>query len=282
MRNMILKRAIWAAAFLCASGAASDVAPDGSAVVSQPALARMAAADVILLGEIHDNAWHHQGQAHILAVLKPKAVVFEMLSPAQASLVNGAGTDDLAGLGQRIGWEAAGWPDFNLYAPIFAALGTAQVVGAAAPRGIIRAAFTDGAATVFGAEAARYGLTQDVAQPELDLRKQMQFDAHCAAMPIDMMGGMVEAQRLRDALFADAALEALETYGAPVVVIVGNGHARRDWGMPAMIARASPDVKTVAVGFVEVPSLDVDPRFDITLPTARVPRGDPCAAFRQN
>ncbi len=263
--HKMIKQAIWATAFLYATAAASDIAPDGSAIISQPMIARMAAADVVFLGEIHDNALHHQGQAKIIAALKPEVVVFEMLSSTQAALVNEIGTENLDTLGQRIGWEAAGWPDFNIYAPIFAALDTAQVVGAAA---------------VFGAGAAGFGLTQAVPQPQLERRMQMQFDAHCAAMPMDMMGGMVEAQRLRDAYFADASLKALKTYGAPIVVIVGNGHARRDWGVPAMIALAATDVTTIAVGFVEVPSLDDDPRFDITLATARALRGDPCDAFR--
>lgn len=278
--HKMIKQAIWATAFLYATAAASDIAPDGSAIISQPMMARMAAADVVFLGEIHDNALHHQGQAMIITALKPEAVVFEMLSSTQAALVNEIGTENLGTLGQRIGWEAAGWPDFNIYAPIFAALDTAQVVGAAAPRETIRAAFAGGAAAVFGAGAAGFGLTQAVPQPQLERRMQMQFDAHCAAMPMDMMGGMVEAQRLRDAYFADASLKALTTYGAPIVVIVGNGHARRDWGVPAMIALAATDVTTIAVGFVEVPSLDDDPRFDITLATARALRGDPCDAFR--
>lgn len=277
-----LRRTVFAIACSFASPAAADVGPDGEAVIPQSALSTMASADVVLLGEIHDNPFHHKGQAEIVAALKPKAVVFEMLTPAQAAQVSEIGTGDLDQLGQQIGWEAAGWPDFKIYAPIFAALGQAEVIGAAAPRDQIRAAFAEGAASVFGPDAAMFGLTQEVAGPELDQRKQMQFDAHCGAMPFAMMDGMVEAQRLRDALFADTALKALSKHGGPIVVIVGNGHVRRDWAMPAMIAIAAPTVKTMAVGFVEVPSLNTDPRFDITFKTARAERGDPCAAFRQN
>ena len=108
---------------------------------------------------------------------------------------------------------------------------------------------------------------------------QMQFEAHCEAMPLAMMGGMVEAQRLRDAAFAAATLDALERHGAPVVVITGNGHARKDWGMPALIALADPGVTLWSVGFVETPRPLDDPRFDLTVATEPAPRDDPCAAF---
>lgn len=244
-----------------------------------PTQAGMAGADIVILGEVHDNAEHHVGQADLIMQLKPKAVVFEMLSPEQAGIVNTGPRDDLDALAARIDWANSSWPDFAIYAPVFAALDDTPVVGAAAPRGVVRAAFSEGASAVFGTGAGQFGLDMAVPAAQLAQRSQMQFDAHCAAMPLEMMGGMVEAQRLRDALFSKAALDALEKYGAPIVVIVGNGHARRDWGMPAMIAQAASDVTTYAVGFVEVPSPDNDPRFDTTLPTQPAQRDDPCDAF---
>lgn len=195
-------------------------------------VARMRAADIVILGEVHDNPDHHAGQARLIEAISPVAVVFEMLSPEQAAEVNADGRDDLDALGHRIGWAEAGWPDFLLYHPVFAALGQTPVVGAALPRDRVRAAFEDGAAAVFGPDAPRFGLDQPLAKSQQDARNALQFAAHCAAMPMALMAGMVEAQRLRDAQFSAAALQALATHGAPVVVIVGNGHARKDWGCP--------------------------------------------------
>lgn len=245
-------------------------------VLDEDTLAAMAQADVILLGETHDNGLHHQGQAAVIEALNPTAVVFEMLSPAQAEMVN-ADVGDVAGLGTRIGWEDAGWPDFALYQPIFEALGDAEGVGMALPRDQVRAAFGDGAAAIFGEGAARYGLTTALPDAEQATREQMQFDAHCEAMPLEMMTGMVEAQRLRDAHFAQVTLQALADHGAPVVVIVGNGHVHTDWGMPVYLNRVAPDVPTYAFAFVEGPQNGT--AFDSTLTTPAPDRGDPCAAF---
>ena len=239
-------------------------------------------ADIVILGEIHDNAVHHAGQADLMRLIAPKAVVFEMLNAEMAEGVNASDRSDIAALGAAIGWQDAGWPDIALYAPVFDALGDADAVGAMVPRDSVRAAFAEGAAGVFGDGAEAFGLTESLPDAELDIRKQLQFDAHCAAMPLNLMGGMVEAQRLRDAAFSKAALTALETYGAPIVVITGNGHARRDWAMPHMIALAEPDVSTYTVGFVEAPAAPDDPRFDLTIVTDPAPRQDPCAAFAKN
>jgi uncharacterized iron-regulated protein len=239
----------------------------------------MRAADIVILGENHDNAAHHLGQAAYISELKPKAVVFEMLSPFMATQVNAYAGDDLANLGVVIGWEAAGWPDFAIYQPIFEAMDDAQAVGAAAPSGMVRAAFERGAAAVFEGDAARFGLTVALSEDEDAARRQLQFDAHCGAMPLEMMGGMVEAQRLRDAHFAARTLLALEAYGAPVVVITGNGHARRDWGMPDALAHAAGEVKVFGIGFLEAPAEAGSPLYDHTVVTAPAPRGDPCAAF---
>ncbi|WP_370401103.1 ChaN family lipoprotein [Sulfitobacter sp. JB4-11] len=239
-------------------------------------LEAMAAADVVLIGETHDNGAHHAGQAALIRALDPAAVVFEMLNPEQAAMVE-ADEGDVSTLGTRIGWDQAGWPDFALYQPIFEALGDAKVVGMALPRDTVRAAFADGAAAVFGAGADDYGLTDPLPDAEQKAREQMQFDAHCEAMPLEMMPGMVEAQRLRDAHFARVTLQALADHGAPVVVILGNGHVRTDWGMPVYLERIAPDVRRFAFAFVEGPQNGT--AFDGAMTTLVPRRDDPCAAF---
>ncbi|MDG1168755.1 MAG: ChaN family lipoprotein [Sulfitobacter sp.] len=241
--------------------------------------AAMLSADIVILGEIHDNGAHHAGQARLMAKIAPKAVVFEMLTPQMAGVVNISGRSEMRALDDAIGWGAAGWPDIALYQPVFEALGDATVIGAAAPRDTVRAAFAQGAAAVFGADAARFGLANPLPAAQQEARRVLQFEAHCQAMPLEMMDGIIEAQRLRDAQFSAAALRALADHGAPVVVITGNGHARRDWAMPFVIAQAAPDVATYSIGFVEAPSDADDPRFDATIITKAAPRDDPCAAF---
>ncbi|MFK7836300.1 MAG: ChaN family lipoprotein [Sulfitobacter sp.] len=243
--------------------------------------AQMKAADIVILGENHGNAVHHAGQAALMAEVGPTAVVFEMLTPEMAESVMAFEEADLATLGRAIGWETAGWPEFSLYQPIFEALGGAEVVGAAMPRAQVRQAFSEGAASVFGAQAERFGLQAELPAGQHERRMKMQFDAHCEAMPLAMMGGMVEAQRLRDAHFSRVALQALEAYGRPVVVITGNGHARKDWGMPFVLEQVDPSTAVFAVGFVEQAPAAGDARFDAIRVTDPAPRGDPCAAFEK-
>ena len=235
-------------------------------------------AQVVVLGEVHDNPLHHLGQAEMIRRLDPRAVVFEMLTPAQAKQVNADPRTDLDGLGARIGWATSGWPEYAIYQPVFEALGIRPVIGAAAPKDTVRQAFSDGASAVMAPDGNRFGLADALPADQLEQRKKMQFDAHCEAMPLDMMGGMVEAQRYRDAAFAQAVLAALETYGAPIVLIAGNGHARTDWGVPAMIALAAPEVSVKAIGFVEAPT---ETSFDITVVTDPAERDDPCARFNK-
>jgi len=44
-------------------------------------------ARIVFLGEVHDNPHHHRNQARAVAATGPAALVFEMLSPAQAARV---------------------------------------------------------------------------------------------------------------------------------------------------------------------------------------------------
>ncbi|MEL6464284.1 MAG: ChaN family lipoprotein [Pseudomonadota bacterium] len=232
--------------------------------------------DLLILGEYHDNPAHHAEQAKATRLIAPKAVVFEMLTPEEAeALADTARTPDSMLTATR----EFHWSNIADYSDVLAA--SPVILGAALAPTDMRAAFTNGAASVFGPDADRFGLTTPLPEDEQALRELNQFDAHCAAMPLDMMSGMVEAQRLRDAAFARAVINALDTYGSPVILITGNGHARMDWGVPRFLARARPALAVTSIGQGErqEPPEGV---FSWTLNGAPSPdRGDPCAVFRQ-
>lgn len=238
-----------------------------------------AVAEIYVLGEIHDNPVHHRVQAEVVEAVAPRAIVFEMLTANQAARVSGDMLDDPAALGAALEWEASGWPDFGMYHPIFAAARGAEVRGAAVPREETRAAVQIGVARSFGDEAVAFGLTESLDAVELADRLNLQMEAHCDALPLELLPDMVDLQRLRDARLAQAALEALEATGGPVVVITGNGHARKDWGVPSVLERVAPGVTVFALGQGEDGGIP-DGGYDLVRDAPGVDRDDPCAVFR--
>ena len=252
--------------------------PVGAQPIPETALDALPPAQITVLGEVHDNPQHHLNQARAVTAIRPAAVVWEMLTADQAAQMP-ADRSDRARVEAALGWADSGWPDFALYFPIVQAAGGARHYGAAVPRPQAQRAFADGAAAIFGAEAARFGLDQPLPEPERRQREDEQFTAHCDAMPRDLMPGMVEAQRLRDASLARAALLALDETGGPIVVIAGSGHARTDWGAPAAIAAAAPGLSVFALGQMESDP-GANAPWDAWIVTAPTERPDPCDAFR--
>lgn len=255
------------------------------AAVAMPAAAdpeieavKASGAQIVVLGETHDNPHHHARQAEIVAALDPTVLVFEFLTFEQAQRhVPGAPEAELKA---ALGWdEAAGLPDFSMYYPIFAAAPDAAVLGALVPRESARMAMRRGTLEVFSGYGPRFDLDQPLPEAELSQRLALQAEVHCNALPEELLPSMVEVQRLRDAELARAALAGLDAYGGPVVVITGNGHARKDWGMPALIALARPDVQLFSLGQAETGTV-LDGGFDMVVTTPAVEREDPCDAFR--
>ena len=70
------------------------------------------------------------------------------------------------------------------------------------------------------------------------------------------------------------------TGGGTIAVITGNGHGRADWGFPALLALAAPDLRILTIGQFELEAPD-DPPFDLYLITEQAEREDPCKAFRK-
>lgn len=259
-------------------------APAGAAEVDLTGLlARLAAEppQVAVLGEVHDNPAHHAVQAATVAALRPAAIVLEMATAEEAAAAAAVDRADAAALAAALGWPGSGWPQFAMYHPVLAAAPAARLYGAEVEGGEARRAVAEGAAAVFGPGAALWGLDRPLAAAEQAAREDEQFVAHCEAMPREMMGGMVEAQRLRDAHLARAALQALRDTGGPVAVITGSGHARKDWGIPALLALADPGVTVLSLGQMEADPGTQAP-FDLWIVSDPVPRGDPCAALQGN
>lgn len=243
-------------------------------------LARADSAAVIIVGEVHDNPAHHAAQAAIAAHVAPSAIVFEMLTDAQAARVTADNRSDPAALAAALDWAGSGWPDFAMYYPIFAAAPQAAIFGGAVPRDAARAAMETGLAGSFGPDAAAYGLTTPLPPDQQAAQEALQQEAHCNAMPPEMLPVMVDIQRLRDAVLARATVQALDATGGPVVVITGNGHARKDGGVPGYLAQLRPDLAVLTIGQQE-DGATTPGQFDAMLPAPAVARPDPCLQFRQ-
>jgi uncharacterized iron-regulated protein len=280
----------------------------GAALDPTAVTARLAAADVVLLGEKHDNPDHHRAQAWLLGRMvearRHPAVVMEMLDTGQADALAGylAGAEASAdGLGAAVGWAESGWPDWTMYRPIAEVALSAglPVLTGNLPKQDVRAAAMDGAEAVLGAD----GLAPralDVPLPEAlsDALGQEILAGHCDMLPESALPGMIDAQRVRDgemarALMAGRALP--ETDGA--VLIAGNGHVRADRAVPWYLARLDPAATVVAVGVLEVPrdmpadpapadlmpgdvAAGAAPAFDLLVFTPALEDVDPCEKFR--
>ena len=249
------------------AGMAAAQMPDG-----------MAQADVVILGEVHDNPDHHLTQADLVRELSPRAVVWEMLTAEQAAVVRPDTVADAEQLATDLQWADSGWPDFALYAPIFAAAGGARHFGGQVPRSQAGDVMQTGAASFFGAQAARYGLQAPLPKAEQATREADQLANHCNAMPAEMLPMLVEFQRLRDAVLARAVVQAFAETGGPVAVITGNGHARIDRGIPVYLNKAMPALTVFSLGQSE--DGQISGTFDTTRDAPAVERPDPCLAFQ--
>ena len=251
---------------------------------------RLRSARYVLLGEIHDDAVQHHLRAAVLRELladgRPTWLVFEQIDREHNAALAAAGrdTEDVVSAGQldKKGWR---WP---LHRPLFdaALAGGASVVGGNLSRAeaslVVRGGVAQAPADLQrwltapdpadGSPPAAWTATQDA------LLRQQVDAGHCGALPPAMIAPMALAQRARDAALAAAMRGAPP--GVRVVLIAGNGHVRRDIGVPHYLA-AAPD-GIVSIAFLErggdgrtVP----DGPYDEAWFTAPLERPDPCATF---
>lgn len=259
----------------------------GAALTPSAFTARLQSADAVLLGEYHDNAEHHRLRGALLRAPAGRraAVVFEHFG---RGVVPPAGSaDSVEPWLARSGFDTKGWR-WPLHQPVVdAAFATGRPVrGSNLPSESLRDVVRR------GASAGPADLVPVIEAAPLDSASRAALDAdiitgHCGAMPASMIGGMRDAQVVRDAAMAKAMLEAAAD--GPPWLVAGNGHVRRDLAVPRLLAAARPSWRVLAVGFLErdstgaLPSLDAQRgRYDIVVVASHVAgRPDPCAGFRR-
>jgi uncharacterized iron-regulated protein len=255
-----------------------------SAPGREPWEPRLSGDSIVLLGEVHDNAEQHRLRLALLrrafeAGWRP-AIAMEQLDRERQAELERARRErpgDVAHLLEHAGADA-GWR-WEFYRP-FVALALefdVPLVAANLSRQDARQIAEGGLAAVFDAATlARLGLDRPF-HADLQTAQEQEIDAgHCHALPRSLWPPMARAQLARDAVMADA-LRAHAPRG--VVLLAGNGHVRRDLGVPRWLT-AGEQARTLAVGYLEEGDVPPPGSFDAVVYTPRAERPDPCAGFR--
>jgi uncharacterized iron-regulated protein len=248
---------------------------------------RVLAADAVLLGESHDNPAHHAHRAALIAAIgtaKP-SIVMEMMD--RGAQLAGPPTDEAL---KAAGFNAQGWK-WPLHQPLFEAAHAIRqpIVGGNLDLATVRQVVRIGAAAL----PARYAALIDTAPlaPAGTLALNADLEAsHCNMLPASRLGGMALAQRARDAAMAQTLVDQPT---GPRLLITGNGHVRRDYGVPTLLGVARPDWRVLAVGYLEWPAegdrdaavakalAEARGIYDVVVFTAGVDRPDMCEQMRR-
>jgi len=238
-------------------------APDGAELDKSELLARLAAADVVYLGEQHGNPYHHAAQLKIVTDLvaagRRPAIGFEVVSLTQTSdLMNfvftPAGDDPEAParrLRSELGWTADGdrWRD---YGPLleFARANKLRVAGIDLSRGLRRRISRVGAEALTAVERAQLYDSKFADAAYQQWMHERLNEAHCGFAAPALLGRLYETWIARnDAMTMVVTTLAAEQPGEPVVVVVGSGHVAHNMGVFERVAHRAPRLRQLNIGF---------------------------------
>ena len=254
----------------------------GARVGTPELLRRIDAAQVVLLGEVHDNPVDHALRGALITAFADRhpAVVFEQFARSDGPMsVPAAGESTETWLDHH-GFDRRGWR-WPLHQPVVvAAIAHARSLwGSGLSREVLRSVVGDTGAT------APADLRRLMDQAPLDSMPRAVLDrelieGHCGQLPATMVPGMRAAQVIRDASMARALMDAAASGSA--WLIAGNGHVRRDIAVPRFLRAAAPALGVLAVGLLEREPSGAPPdaaerrMYDLVIVTPRTAREDPC------
>ncbi|RLQ88510.1 ChaN family lipoprotein [Notoacmeibacter ruber] len=240
----------------------------------------------ILIGEIHPAASHHAFQARLIEALADRGrepqIVLEMVTRAMDEVLDRwiAGELQPEELEPALGWNESGWPDFEIYRPIFDAAKAhgLRMRGAALERDELMKIGTGGRDALSSARTKELLLDRPLEAAGRQTLLRTIVESHCGMVDERSAEPMVLMQSARDGAMARIMIEA-GSVGA--ILIAGDGHVRRDHGVPRFL----PADQSLAIGQIEsdtAPEPADGAAFDVIRLTPAVDRGDPCARFRKD
>lgn len=276
---------------------------DGAHVTPDELAAALARARLVLLGETHDNPDHHRIQgwavARLVAAGWRPGIAMEMITTDRQAVIEAhfeAHPRDVAGLGPALGWERTGWPDWSHYARAIAPAISAGAALTAAnlPQATMRGLAAHGFAVLGPDRLRELALDRPLPEPVYAAIAEEMVASHCGQLAASRARPFAVMQIARDAALADGLLTAAQRAGGHAVLVAGNGHVRRDRGVPLHLGRRGQDQDVVVVAPIEVRAAAQSPDdyagtygtavlpFDYVWFTPRARREDPCRGFNKN
>lgn len=248
--------------------------------ISEAQLAeRLKSQDIVLLGELHDNSRHHALRGRLISRIAGRntTVVAEHLPAASRVASDGPLLADL----QAAGFSAEGW-GWPLHEPLFEGVrqAGAPLVGGNLPRGASRELMKQGESALAQPLADAYRSAPLAADAQRRLDADL-VSGHCGKLPDKYLAPMRLVQRATDISMATTLLAR-----QPAVLVAGNGHVRKDYGVPQVIGALAPSLKISSVGFYEGDGKQQEllqslaGRYDYVWLTEPAERGDPCENFQ--
>jgi uncharacterized iron-regulated protein len=246
---------------------------------------------VVMLGEVHDNAQQHRLRLAVLqrafaAGWRPAIAMEQFDRERQADIERARRErpadaqhliDRAAPPGTRTGggWN---WEFYRPYVALALRYDVPLIAANLSSADTTRIARAGHAAVFDGASIAMLGLDRPIAH-DWQAAQEREIDAgHCRALPPDMWARLARAQFARDAVIAHALRQPA---GRGVVLLAGNGHVRRDIGVPRWLG--ADQGRVFAVGYLEEDDTSTPvAAFDAVIRTAVAQRRDPCAGFRKD
>jgi uncharacterized iron-regulated protein len=250
-------------------------------------LAKRLKGQLILIGEIHDNVHHHEIQAKLIMALAPRVLVSEHLDEDQVTFLDDFAkkpSSTVKEFPQAVNWAEHWGDDFEPFKPLYRAAIERQTMirpGLFAKSQVKRIYQSGIGAVLSGKEQAKFGVATLPKEARQKLLSEL-VASHCGMLDQKGAERMLPVQQARDAFLS---LQATNHVGlGQIVVVAGNGHVRRDVGMPHyLLASGAPEPSVIIqIEESEDSAIWLSPQIaDFVIITKPVARPDPCDAFRK-
>ncbi len=278
--------------------------------------ARMADADVVYLGEVHDNPHHHARQREVLRALldagrRPTLAIeffgaeqtgwlMDYAQPQEQGQMARSGPVSERILRRRVGWDDEDDDRWERYGPLLESARDHRlpVLGIDLPPALRLRLQRVGRAGLSPVEVAQ--LPPDAADPPAyaGVMTERLGQAHCGYGTPESVARLYDTWLARNDAMAAGIVAALDDpEHRPVLAIVGAGHIEHGQNVVRRVAELRPGTRQLAVGLrpVTVPprpladhlaptvhdGVDFGPAYEVFWFTPLQEREDPCERYRE-